>query len=253
MPSATTTQLPQVTKDIQKMDRPDQALYTPPGRRSDSDESISLAADTEYDTKYDNAEPVIYDIIILPSLISLQADYAETFADDSLTTAEAFTKRKALKQEMTFEYGEMVTTAIDTFHGRTRCPTCKQTPITVNYLEMNHSLPKGAWIQWRDLCKKMMEHRPEILDGKDWIEFLGEMKTIEMWYWEDNTASVECGRVSWNGNIAPHPISMPEENEDSVAVAVPYSGNSRQLVCKEVFRYGKVKCCPGGLELLKRY
>ncbi|KAG4444163.1 hypothetical protein IFR05_000392 [Cadophora sp. M221] len=236
MPSATaTTQLPQVTKDVKKMERPRQVFYTPPGRRSSINKPISPPADTEYDT----SEPVDYDVIVSPSLISLQAGYAETFADDSLTMAEAFTKRKALKQEMAFEYEQIITTAINTFHDRTRCPICKQTPISINYLEMSHSLPKGAWIQWRDLCKKMMQQRPEVLDGKDWIEFLGEMKTIELWYWEDNTASVECGRVSWNGNIAPYPVSSAEKNKDSVTVAVPSTSNSRQFVSKATRRYGK--------------
>ncbi|KAH7327483.1 hypothetical protein BKA65DRAFT_555037 [Rhexocercosporidium sp. MPI-PUGE-AT-0058] len=217
------------------MDRPERTVYTPPPQRFSSVESIS----SKSTAKYDIDEPISYDSSVLPSLISLQSEYAKTFADDSPTAAEAFIKRKLLKQDMAIDYRQMVAAATNTFHARTRCPTCKQTPITVDYFETNHSLPKGAWIRWRDLYKKMGEQRPEILYRKDWTEFLGEMKTIEMWYWEDNTASVECGRVSWNGNFAPYPISSAENSGDLVAIAVPYSNNARRFRSKAVLRYGK--------------
>ncbi|MAD85552.1 MAG: hypothetical protein CL912_21540 [Deltaproteobacteria bacterium] len=42
-----------------------------------------------------------------------------------------------------------------------------------------------------------------------------------MWYWEDNTASVECGRISWNGTFAPHPVASPEEDGGLITVKTP--------------------------------
>ncbi|PVH79296.1 hypothetical protein DL98DRAFT_589533 [Cadophora sp. DSE1049] len=244
------------------MDRPAQALYTPPPQRSALHEEIpeedfdasfedSFVEDTPQSSPSDRqeifsaavvnkdvvAELPIYDITML-TLAALQVEYGETFADEDVPAAEAFAQRKALKHEMGIEYHRMVTTAVNTFHVRTRCPTCKQTPIAVDYFAMNHSLPKGAWVQWRELCKKMEQQRQEILDEKEWIEFLGEMKTIEMWYWEDNTASVECGRVSWNGNFAPYPISSPEDNGGLIAVRTP-SVQPPHSYSKAVARHGK--------------
>ncbi|KAK0099282.1 hypothetical protein ONS95_006350 [Cadophora gregata] len=244
------------------MDRPPQTLYTPPPQRSAVQEEMredvlddsfddSFADETPQSSASDHEEEVQpaevkdelpaevpdYDITML-ALAALQVDYGETFADLDVPVAEAFAQRKALKHEMGIEYHRMVTTAIKAFHSRTRCPNCKQTPITIDYFAMNHSMPKGAWAQWRQLCKKMEQQRPEILDEQEWIEFLGEMKTIEMWYWEDNTASVECGRVSWNGNFAPDPLLDLEDDGSLIPVKTP-SAHLPRSYGKAFARHGK--------------
>ena len=144
--------------------------YTSQSSQSD-DQDKSPAADDEAVV----AELPAYDITMI-YLAALQVEYGETFADEDVSAAEAFAQRRALKHEMGIEYHRMVTTAVNTFHARTRCATCKQTPITIDYFAMNHSLPKAAWVQWKELCKRMAEQRPEILDEKEWIEYLGEMK-----------------------------------------------------------------------------
>ncbi|MAD85551.1 MAG: hypothetical protein CL912_21535 [Deltaproteobacteria bacterium] len=186
------------------MNRPAQALYTPPPQRSayqeameEDDFNASLEDSTMDDTPQSSqsvdqektpaadanndvvAQLAAYDITMI-DLAALQVEYGETFADEDVPAAEAFAQRKALKHEMGIEYHRMVTTAVNTFHARTRCPTCKQTPITIDYFAMNHSLPKAAWVQWKELCKKMGEQKPEILDEKEWIEYLGEMK-VSSW------------------------------------------------------------------------
>ncbi|KAH7400306.1 hypothetical protein BKA64DRAFT_642462 [Cadophora sp. MPI-SDFR-AT-0126] len=213
------------------MDRPAQTLYTPPSQRSapqdnppedNMDDSFedsyaevtpeASASELEEDTTAVDinndavAELPTYDTTML-TLASLQEEYGETFADEDVPAAEAFAQRKALKHKMGIEYHRMVITAIKTFHLRTRCPNCKQTPITIDYFAMNHSLPKRAW-------------------------------TIEMWYWEDNTASVECGRVSWNGSFAPDPVWSPEENGGMIAVKTPLVQPPLSY-SKAVARHGK--------------
>lgn len=53
------------------------------------------------------------------------------------------------------------------------------------------------------------------------MEYLGELRFIEMWYWEDNVASLGCGRVSWNGMLVPSPISVPGGDGEKVVVKMP--------------------------------
>ncbi|KAL2061156.1 hypothetical protein VTL71DRAFT_7429 [Oculimacula yallundae] len=207
------------------MDQLDAPLNAPPHERYESDEHISPKPKPTCSL----IEHVIYDVEIHPSLLALQDEYGETFADGEFNCAEAAARRKALKEKMATVYAEMISISTKTFHTRTRCPICKQTPISINYFEMNHSLPIGAWTQWKDLEKRMWDQRPELLEQTDWHEFLGEMKTIENWYWEDNTASVECGRISWNGNVAPISLPNPKGFGGTVVASVQNFSNPKEL------------------------
>ncbi|CZT44401.1 uncharacterized protein RSE6_04563 [Rhynchosporium secalis] len=199
------------------MHRPSQNHRTSPPERSDPKEDKSLKLKPEYPLD----EPGYYDTAISPSLQALRDECEKTFADIDYTSVEAATQYRTLKKKMAVEYLDMITTAIETFHARTRCTRCKQTPISLQYWEMNHSLPRGAWYHWKDLNTRMMEQRPELLEEADWIEFIGKMRWIEMWYLEGNTASVECGITSWNGTMAPVSLPGPDESADQTAVTVP--------------------------------
>ena len=162
----------------------------------------------------------LYDVS-MSDLRALQREYEATF-HSGLELSQAISNRKALKAEMRTIWQKMTHQAIETFHNRTRCLDCNQTPITsTSYFEMNHQLPRAAYAAWKKMCARMEAQRPEILTLEDWMEYLGELRFIEMWYWEDNVASLGCGRVSWNGMLVPSPVSDTSSNGEPAVVKVP--------------------------------
>ncbi|OWP04412.1 hypothetical protein B2J93_4417 [Marssonina coronariae] len=158
-----------------------------------------------------------YDVS-MDELLTVQHSFGNTFRS-KLPLRKAIKKRRAYKDSMRHIWQKMTYQAIQTFHHRTRCPKCDQTPLTsTSYFHMNHQLPRNAYTAWKALCARMQAQFPEILHPKDWLEYLGELRFIEMWYWEGNTASLSCGRMSWNGSLVESPAYGPSEKAE---IAVP--------------------------------
>ncbi len=189
------------------MQRPNTTRYLPPQQRVDGKFAMQLRVKTQDYPRYN---------VSMDELSALQREYEGTF-NSGLDFTQAVANRKALKADIRTVWLKMAFQAIDTFHNRTRCPDCKQTPITLtSYLEMNHQLPKAAYVAWKSLCKRMEAQVPEIVSSGDWMEYMGELRFIETWYWEDNVASLGCGRASWNGMLVPSPISFRGDGEKPV-------------------------------------
>lgn len=77
----------------------------------------------------------------MAELSDIQKKYGDTFTGHIVDIP----KRRGLKAEAEKEYRRMCAQTVDKFHDRTRCLTCKQTPVTTSsYSHMNHQLPAGG-------------------------------------------------------------------------------------------------------------